>query len=544
MRKPHRCLSLCSALVSACGAALAQTTPLIDIHPSAAELRTSLHMTRKVGPVLSSGLLQMRNATMLDLIVSAYGIDAAKVTGGPRWLNWDRFDINAALPADSTAESQKAFLRKMLTDRFGLALHAGAQPVNTWVLGAGKTNKLVRDQTGSGTCQIDRNSSVAAARTGDPDKPLSAPLNTFNCTGVGMSAFAAQLATLASSYLQNIPVVDQTNLSGGWTFKLTLTPNSDAAGWLGGISLETALKQLGLDLTQKPRSSEVLVIDSVNENPTPNSREVTRALATRLPGQFDVASVRQGTPAPSTGPVPLNFSLKVTPGGGLNYRNIAFSTLVDQAFVGEIGGPILSPGRIIGVPPTLLSSKYDIEAKPPRQSAAGSVPGPIDSEDAYRMLKQLLIDRFEIKFHTESRQLDGFALSVATPGKIKAANPNEKTGFTMVNGTGTAGRKVILEAVSMPELAEVLRLLAPGETDGLPIQDGTGLDGRYDLTLDFNPLAGINPAGATDSALAAQLTEGRGLTEALRGQGLSLRKTKVPMKVLVVDHVNLTPKDN
>ena len=91
-------------------------------------------MARKVGPLQAGGLFQMRNATMLDMISAAYGIDSHKVTGGPQWLDWERFDINAITPADTSAESQKAMLRTLLAVRFKLVVHSGTQPVNTWVL--------------------------------------------------------------------------------------------------------------------------------------------------------------------------------------------------------------------------------------------------------------------------------------------------------------------------------------------------------------------------------------------------------------------------
>jgi len=141
--KPSR-VHFCLTLVGVCAVALCQDTgatgklafTAVDIHRSPAGLRTSVHMARKVGPVIAGGLFQMRNATILDMINAAYGFDSRKVTGGPQWLDWDRFDVNAVAPPDSNAESQKAMLGTMLTDRFKLVSHAGTQPVNTWVLGA------------------------------------------------------------------------------------------------------------------------------------------------------------------------------------------------------------------------------------------------------------------------------------------------------------------------------------------------------------------------------------------------------------------------
>jgi uncharacterized protein (TIGR03435 family) len=492
---------------------------------------------------MSDGLFQMRNATMLDLISAAYGLDSHKVTGGPQWLDWDRFDINAVAPPDSNAESQKVMLRALLADRFRLVSHAGTQPVHTWVLGASQAPKMTKAQAGGGTCQIDPKASVEPGQTGDANNPVSAPLRTYSCADVSMSNFASQIATLAPSYLQGTPTVDQTGLTGGWTFRLTITPTAVAAARPGGITLEAALKQLGLGLALKPIPADVLIVDTVSETPTPNDAATAKAISAKFPDEFEVASIKPGAPgSPIT-----SISMRVTPGGGIVYRNVYFSTLMDQAFVDEIGGPILTAGRIVGIPASLVSTKFDIEAKPARQDAmptTNAAAGPLDNEAALRMLKKLLIGRFDIQYHTEIRQLDAFRLTVTSPGKVKAADPSERTGFTMTSGSGVLGRKLTFQAVSMPEIAELLTYQAGGETEGLAIVDATGLDGRYDLTIDFNPLVGAPSNPLFAGAANPQLTDGNGLTDALRGQGLSIRKAKVPVKVLVIDHVNSAPTDN
>lgn len=501
-------------------------------------------MARKVGPVIAGGLFQMRNATILDMISAAYGLDSHKVTGGPQWVDWDRFDINAVVPPDSNAESQTAMLRTLLADRFKLVSHAGTQPLNSWVLSASPAPKIARAQADGGTCQIDTKSSADPGQTGDANNPISAPLRTFSCTDVSMSNFAAQLATLAPSYLQGVPTVDQTGLTGGWMFRLTMTPMAVAATRPRGITLEAALKQLGLGLTLKAVPADVLVVDAVSETPTPNDPAIARVISARLPDEFEVASVKAGAPgAPIT-----SITTKVTPGGGIAYRNVFFSTLVEQAFVDEIGGPILTGVRIIGLPASLGGTRFDIEAKPARRDATpatNAVLAPLDNEAALRMLKKLLIGRFDLRYHTETRQVDGFRLSVTSAGKVKAADPNERTGVTMAFGTGAMGRKLTFQAASMAEIAEYVAYQGVGETENLPIVDGTGLDGRYDLTIDFNPRVGAPPVNPAPGAAAnPQLAEGIGLSDALRAQGLGLRKAKVPVKVLVIDHVNSAPTDN
>ena len=57
------------------------------------------------GGVIRGGRYELRNATMVDLISTAYGIDAEKVLGGPNWLESDRFDVIAKTPPKTSPET-------------------------------------------------------------------------------------------------------------------------------------------------------------------------------------------------------------------------------------------------------------------------------------------------------------------------------------------------------------------------------------------------------------------------------------------------------
>ena len=78
---------------------------------------------------LARGRYELRFATMLDLIRIAYNVDPEKVSGGPNWLEMDRFDVFAKIPASSTAESRRQMLQAMLAERFKLAIHNDSRPM-------------------------------------------------------------------------------------------------------------------------------------------------------------------------------------------------------------------------------------------------------------------------------------------------------------------------------------------------------------------------------------------------------------------------------
>src|SRR5271166_2971624 len=121
-------LSIAAALLSA--PALGQSTEtqatfeVADVHVSPPTRNPYMR-----GPMVRQGLYQIRYATMLDLIKTAYGIDAERVLDGPNWLEKDTFDVIAKLPEGTTAETAKPMLRGLLADRFKLSVRNDNKPV-------------------------------------------------------------------------------------------------------------------------------------------------------------------------------------------------------------------------------------------------------------------------------------------------------------------------------------------------------------------------------------------------------------------------------
>jgi uncharacterized protein (TIGR03435 family) len=70
------------------------------------------------GPILHGDRYVLRNATIVDMIATAYGVDANNVLEGPAWLEMDRFDVIAKAPPATPPETLKLMLRALLADRF------------------------------------------------------------------------------------------------------------------------------------------------------------------------------------------------------------------------------------------------------------------------------------------------------------------------------------------------------------------------------------------------------------------------------------------
>ncbi len=71
----------------------------------------------------------LRQATMVDMIATAYGVDQSYVQGGPNWLERDRFDVIAKAPARTPPATLKLMLKSLLADRFKLMIHPGDKPL-------------------------------------------------------------------------------------------------------------------------------------------------------------------------------------------------------------------------------------------------------------------------------------------------------------------------------------------------------------------------------------------------------------------------------
>lgn len=80
---------------------------------------------------LRGGRYELLNATVVDLIRTAYGIDAESVVGGPNWVEFDRFDVIAKAASATPPETLRPMLQALLADRFKLVVHNDAKPMAT-----------------------------------------------------------------------------------------------------------------------------------------------------------------------------------------------------------------------------------------------------------------------------------------------------------------------------------------------------------------------------------------------------------------------------
>ena len=139
------------------GGAFGQFTPTKPAF-QIADIHVSPHASNPImqGGVLRAGRYELRQATMLDLIKTAYGVGPNMVVGGPSWLESDRFDVIAKAPPATSAETANLMLQELLTDRFKLVVHKDMKPMPRFVLTVGQGKPKLKEADGSGEpgCQF------------------------------------------------------------------------------------------------------------------------------------------------------------------------------------------------------------------------------------------------------------------------------------------------------------------------------------------------------------------------------------------------------
>jgi uncharacterized protein (TIGR03435 family) len=505
------------------------------------------------------GRYEVKNASMVDLIHFAYNYDADKILGGPSWLELDRFDVIAKVPPDTAPEARNEMLQSLLAERFKLVVHKETKPLPTYALTVGKKPQLreaeASDEPG---CKPQTSSANAPPTEGGVrlmmmmnGSPMTLNLGpggtiTYMCRGMSMDSFVTQLRTMMGASLGTNPVSNETGLKGKYNFDLRYSigiigPMMQQNG--ERITVQEAIeKQLGLKVEERQVPTPVLVVDKVNRTPTENSPEVAKELPpVPMPTEFEVASVKPAPPAVAGMPQMQRFNTQ--PGGRLTVENMPLRFLVYRAF------NINNNDQIAELPKFADTERFDITAK---VASTGPTAPPLDQEAMAPLMKSLLTERFGLKYHTEDRPVTAYALVAAKP-KMKKADPNARTSCKNANtapGVPPGSRVLICQNAPMSLLAERLQNIAPDLQT--PVTDATGLEGGWDFTLYFSPMAGMSMGGrggggGGGDAIPAASDPNGGYTifEAIEKQlGLKLEKQKRTMPMIVIDHLEQKPTDN
>jgi uncharacterized protein (TIGR03435 family) len=198
------------------------------------------------------------NYSLKLLIAAAYNLSAKAISGGPSWIESEKFDITAVTPGDvqPTHDEQMAMLRNLLVDRFKLTFHREQKDFALYELQIARGGPKLKP-------------------SGEPPDSLPQTIGTVFPGRVHMPARNVSMADLCSLLQRAIvdrPVVDRTGLSGKFDFDLDWAPDQsefggdtrDAPDTAPVPPLFTAMQQeLGLKLEATHGPIAALVIEQV-----------------------------------------------------------------------------------------------------------------------------------------------------------------------------------------------------------------------------------------------------------------------------------------
>lgn len=238
--------------------------------------------------------------------------------------------------------------------------------------------------------------------------------------------------------------------------------------------------------------------------------------APSAPKAFEVATIKLTDPA--FGGILIQF-----PGGTLSLRGFTLKDIIAFAYS-------VDSRQIVNIPKDLESVRYDVVGK-------AETPLTPASADVRPMVQALIAERFQLKFHRETREIPVYVLTVAKNGhKMKART----------EGDGGAPTSMLFRGANLPARNTSISMLVGGMQKLVldrPIIDKTGLKGNFDFDLAWRP-DGTQFGGQGGTLPAAADPNRADIFTAMQEQlGLKLDAEKGPGEVIVIDKVE-KPSDN
>ena len=242
----------------------------------------------------------------------------------------------------------------------------------------------------------------------------------------------------------------------------------------------------------------------------PQAQAETASPARQAPLHFEVVSIR---PHKFTGDDPSNR--RFLPGGRFVVTATTVRTFIRVALATD-------DKRMSGAPGWIDTEAFDIDAITADHAEVKT------PEQLQQLILSLLEERFGFKFHREPKEGPVYWLELNKSGKtapgLRLASADEGSNMSTSSNGSEASMKVTNQP--MIDVAAALRRQA-----GRPVEDHTGLSGKYDFQIEWSPKD--TPESSLPSLYAV-------LQEQL---GLRLRPAKGPVEMIVIDHLE-RPSEN
>jgi uncharacterized protein (TIGR03435 family) len=269
-------------------AALAAVSPLVSQAPASPAFDVASVKANRSGLAEPASYTQpggrytATNVTVRTLVKSAYGLHDNQLTGGPAWIDSERFDIAAKSEAQASAsasafrDTARLMLRPLLADRFKLVLRRERREIPVYVLVVANPGRgfgpQVRRSDGR-DCDGDPKAPPTPPAAAEAGIPLPCGAEVYRPGHLAARSMALSNLALNVSRWTTRVVVDETGLEGKFDWDVQWTPEDltlDAADAPGGPSLFAALRdQAGFRLERQRRPVDVVVIERA-ERPDPD----------------------------------------------------------------------------------------------------------------------------------------------------------------------------------------------------------------------------------------------------------------------------------
>jgi uncharacterized protein (TIGR03435 family) len=416
-------------------------------------------------------------------------------------------------------------IRTLLAERFKLKLHTETRLTPVYAMVQAKGGAKLKE-VDPPPAHVDPQ---AADDPGKKDKADDKPApGSFMVSDKGWVAHAVQMRTLLGQIgyetgNQDRLVVDETGLKGYYDFAIKITHGADDP---------TPEQQIedGLGLKLEPRKMPVktYVIDSADK-PSVDGAELPNP-PTPKPLAFEIVSIRQNVsqPRPQFGPTADGYRAVSVP---------MALPLMTAAYVPLSGGAAYyTSDRVVGLPEWAEQDRYDIDAKVSAEDMAEWQKPGSQLPMLQAMLRTMLEQRCKLAVHRETKEVSVYSLVVGKNGpKFKETDPTVEhpdgrkmpLGGVLVFGTDSLD----LYGVSMAQVASLLTQ----QIGFVPVQDKTGLTGRYDLVIKEQQHG--EPGDAVEDPVSWMMS-------AIQNNlGLKLQPGKGNVETLVVDHME-RPSEN
>jgi uncharacterized protein (TIGR03435 family) len=229
---------------------------------------------------------------------------------------------------------------------------------------------------------------------------------------------------------------------------------------------------------------------------------------------------------------------------GLIYQPDGFTGTVTLPSLMQYAYRLFTENQVSGAPDWAKDQWFDIQVKISAADIAEMQKLSPAESNARRalMMQALLVERFKLKVHSETKQVPVYELVVAK-GSSKlidsTTDPNPPLGKGEDGKPSTSIRwlkdTATVQAFSMAGLAGFLSQPVTGV--GRPVLDKTGLTSTYDFPLNWSVYSArpAMPSGAAGDAAAPDDTTS--IFGALKEVGLRLQPSTGPIDTIVIDHV-------